>query len=214
MTDVQNIYISKQNQQQLTDVAQIEITSNTVEMINNYINLILQANQKHNLLGKSTINNFFIRHICDCAHLVPFLKNKQQVIDFGSGSGLPGLLMAIMLPGISFTLLEKSVVKAKFLSNTVAALGLKNVTVANCVLEDYIKKTTNNYDTCISRAFKPLDYIMQNTQKFNNIELLCMKGKSYEAEIAKAKKKFNFSSKVYFNATDDQGVILQCSYLK
>jgi 16S rRNA (guanine527-N7)-methyltransferase len=76
------------------------------------------------------------------------------VADVGSGAGLPGIPLAIALPEVRFTLIERMGRRAGFLQNTLAVLGLKHVTVEECEME---KAPPGRFDMAVFRAFRPLE---------------------------------------------------------
>jgi 16S rRNA (guanine527-N7)-methyltransferase len=113
-----------------------------------------------------------------------------QIADVGSGAGLPGIPLAIALPGASFTLIERMARRVGFLHNTVAALGLKNVKVEEAELE---KAEGGRFDVCVFRAFRPLEKpILKGLLRLLKPQgiLAAWKGKkeAVEAEMGAAEK--------------------------
>lgn len=99
-----------------------------------YLALLLEANERVNLTAITDPAQAWMRHILDALTLVPFLgelPEGERVIDVGSGGGVPGLPLAIVLPSLGFTLLEPTGKKAAFLREAAGTLGLKNVTVVS-----------------------------------------------------------------------------------
>ena len=89
-----------------------------------YKKILLDENNKMNLIGKSTVNDFDQRHILDCLQIINHMPNKdKQVMDIGTGAGLPGVLLSIM--GYqNLHLVEKSPKKSVFLESCKGHLGL------------------------------------------------------------------------------------------
>ena len=112
-----------------------QVSRETTESLKKYENILIKANKKQNLIGKSTIKNIWIRHFLDSMQAIDFVdKNDKTLIDLGSGAGFPGLIIAIAakdrgLP-IRIKLVEKSPKKAKFLKQVIMQLKL-NVDVLN-----------------------------------------------------------------------------------
>lgn len=199
------------NQEQFKElelVAKMPLSIHMRDNINKYISLILLKNQEMNLIGKSTEKDLFKRHICDCIQLAPFLFKSENVIDLGSGSGMPGLLMAIILPSINFTLVEKSALKSLFLREVVESLNLENVIIENVILCD-IKSRLINYDTCISRAFKPLNFILNSFPKKSSTRFVLLKGKAVHEEIKKAVSVNQFQYEIKESCVSKEGCILE-----
>ena len=125
-----------------------------------YIEQIELYNPAWGLVGTRDRKEFIIRHILDS--LAPlgiisrFLADdgSARVADVGSGAGLPGFPLAITLPGVQFTLIERSGRRANFLRITQAALGLANTAVEEAEME---KVVPGRFNVVTFRAFRPLE---------------------------------------------------------
>ena len=74
------------------------VSRETINSLILYENLLLTANKKVNLIGKSTINDIWIRHFLDSAQVIDLInENDKSIVDVGSGAGLPGVVLAILL---------------------------------------------------------------------------------------------------------------------
>jgi 16S rRNA (guanine527-N7)-methyltransferase len=91
--------------------------------------LVITENSRTNLTGAADIQEFIGDHIVDSLRGLPVVKFASPVIDVGSGAGLPGVPLAIMLPDKNFVLLEPRAKRAAFLESAKQELGLKNVIV-------------------------------------------------------------------------------------
>ena len=97
-----------------------QVSRETIISLNKYEEKLIKANKTLNLIGNSTIKNVWNRHFLDSAQVIDFIdKNDKTLIDIGSGSGFPGLLLAIIFKDrripIKVKLIEKSIKKTKFL---------------------------------------------------------------------------------------------------
>ena len=73
------------------------ITFNQEQLLDLYINTLKKYNTHTNLVGKSTLQNPWQRHILDCIQILPLIENKKNaILDMGTGAGLPGLILSIM----------------------------------------------------------------------------------------------------------------------
>src|SRR5262245_30888345 len=98
-----------------------------------YLELLLETNRSFNLTAVTDREDAWTKHVSDSLSLVPDLRGLapgSQVADVGSGGGLPAIPLALALPELSFTLVEATGKKARFLEETAQALGLSNVRVA------------------------------------------------------------------------------------
>ncbi len=127
---------------------------------------------------------------------------RKRVIDVGSGGGLPGIPLAIVMPEIDFVLLDATKKKTDFIENCVEWLGLKNVTVINGraeglgqdkgrkVLQGYVGGHREKYDCAMARAVGKIAMIAELTVPLVKVGGLVVltKGEKAEAELAEAKK--------------------------
>lgn len=124
-----------------------------------YIEEIERFNPIYGLVGVRSREELIVKHILDSLSplgiLRGLLKNPAaQAADVGSGAGLPGIPLAIGMPEVNFTLIERMGRRANFLRGAVAVLGLSNVTVEEVELE---KAAGARFDLAVFRAFRPLE---------------------------------------------------------
>jgi len=176
----------------------IELEPGEPEKLGLYLALLLEANQTTNLTAITDPAAAWTRHILDALTLLPVLSELPegaQVIDVGSGGGVPGLPLAITMPHLRFVLLEPTGKKATFLQQTAAALGLTNVKVLNKRAEQVGQDKANHrekYDAVVSRAVGPFNVIaelMIPLCKQGGI-IAAIKGARAEAEVAHANGAF------------------------
>jgi 16S rRNA (guanine527-N7)-methyltransferase len=141
-------------------------------LLSGYIEEIERFNPIYGLVSVKGRRELVVKHILDSlgpvGHLVRLLGRDKpavsrppadttaplSVADVGSGAGLPGIPLAISLPGVRFTLIERMGRRAGFLRNTLAVLGLANVTVEEYEME---KAMPGRFDMVVFRAFRPLE---------------------------------------------------------
>ena len=82
-------------------------SNNQLDQLLDYVALIQTWNKAYNLVGTSDTKSLIQKHILDSLAIVPYVT-KSPALDVGSGAGLPGIPLAIMLPDISFTLLDSN----------------------------------------------------------------------------------------------------------
>ena len=103
-----------------------------------HLALMAEANQQFNLTRISSPHEAAIKHVADSVWPWLLFASAKHVVDAGSGAGFPGIPLALVLPGTQFTLVESRQKKAAFLTSTVSALGLSNVTVVSDRVESWI----------------------------------------------------------------------------
>jgi 16S rRNA (guanine527-N7)-methyltransferase len=133
----------------------------TLPLLNAYLAEIERHNPALSLVGSKDRRELAIRHILDSLSplgilqgLIREMDSVVEIADVGSGAGLPGIPLAIMLPNCRFTLIERKTRRSVFLRNTLAALGLSNAAVEEREME---KAPRFRFDLAVFRAFRPLD---------------------------------------------------------
>ncbi len=148
-----------------------------------YCELLLQWQKTYNLTAIKTIDEMMTHHVLDSLSIQPYIHGKN-IIDVGSGAGLPGMILAIANPDKHFTLLDAVEKKTHFMQHAKTKLGLTNVTVIHERVEKY--KPEILFDTVVTRAFSSLKTMLESTQHLcapNGI-FLAMKGRLPEDELA------------------------------
>lgn len=136
----------------------LKLPDNQLDNILAYIELIQTWNKAYNLVGTSDTKELVQKHILDSLAIIPYVT-KTTVLDVGSGAGLPGIPLAIVLPDISFTLLDSNGKKARFMRQVVMQLKLTNVNIEQNRIEQYSAEALPYM--VLSRAFAPLDKALE-----------------------------------------------------
>ena len=141
----------------------LNVSRETFLDFESYISMILEKNKEINLISKKTAKKNYIidRHIVDSAQIIDFIDlNSNTTTDLGSGSGMPGIIVAIILKNlkrdIKIHLYEKSHHKSHFLREVSKKLKLKTEIIQKNIFE--IKKIQTG--TIMSRAFKPMSVVL------------------------------------------------------
>ncbi len=144
-----------------------------------YLELIIKWNRVYNLTAIQDPAKIITHHFFDCLAVTPYIK-KGNWLDVGSGAGLPGMVLAIVKPESTFTLLDTSGKKTSFMQQVAIELKLKNVQVACERIEKLSRK--NRFDGIISRAFSEIANFIQLTEGLleNKGCWIAMKGKPEE----------------------------------
>jgi 16S rRNA (guanine527-N7)-methyltransferase len=140
-----------------------------------YMAEIERFNPAYGLVGARDRRELVIKHILDSLAPLGILLRLLRpfppphiIADAGSGAGLPGIPLAICLPGVSVTLIERMGRRAGFLRNTLAVLGLSNATVEEAEME---RAAPGSCHVVTFRAFRPLE-----PRLLRGLFRLCAKG--------------------------------------
>ena len=178
----------------------IKIDENQKNQLVSYMELTLKANESFNLTANDTKESFMIKNIIDSLLIVKNLDlDGKNILDLGSGAGLPGIPLAIYYKNTNFTLLEPLTKRANFLKEIAQKLGLKNVKVVNDRAEIFIKNARESFDFVTSRAVSRLNILLELSIPFLKVggKLIAYKGINYQEEINESKNALDLlSSKI------------------
>jgi 16S rRNA (guanine527-N7)-methyltransferase len=146
------------------------------------IALLARWNRTYNLTAVREPQEMVSRHLLDSLAVAPFLT-AGRLLDVGTGAGLPGLPLAILFPGQSFTLLDSNAKKLRFIRQAVAELGLNNVEVVHERMQEY--QPARAFDMVISRAVASLEVLYRQASHVlaPGGRMLFMKGTLPENEM-------------------------------
>jgi 16S rRNA (guanine527-N7)-methyltransferase len=148
---------------------------------------LAEQGEELGLIGPLELPRLWSRHILNCAIVAPLLR-PGLVGDVGSGAGLPGLVLAIARPDVSFVLIEPMERRVAWLTSQVAALNLSNTTVLRARAEDVRLQTPLDQVTARAvSAFKTLIPLTAPLVRPGG-ELVVMKGAGAAGEVTNAAK--------------------------
>ena len=161
-----------------SQIEKYNVSRETCNDLDSLISMIQKKNTEINIISKKTYEKEAIRqrHIIDSAQIIDFVDlNSNTTSDLGSGGGMPGLIIAIMMKklknSMKIKLYEKSYHKCVFLKDVSNKLNLNT----EIIQEDIFKIKNIETGTIMSRAFKPLpiilDLVQKNFRKYKNIIL-------------------------------------------
>ena len=196
-----------------------DVSRETCRDLEIYIDLIIEENKVINLISRENENRDFIRkrHIIDSMQITDFIDfNQKKLIDLGSGSGLPGIVVSILSKNngsrIKTVMYEKSFHKAKFLRKVSSKLNLNT----EIIQENIIENKNDEKMIITSRAFKPLpivlDLIKSNFKNFKN--LIIFMGKSGNDILSETKKKWKLNYETKKSITNNDSFILNVKDIK
>jgi 16S rRNA (guanine527-N7)-methyltransferase len=155
-------------------------------LIRRFTAALAEHGEERGLIGPLELPRLWSRHILNSAVIAPIFHGS--VADIGSGAGLPGLVLAIARPDVSWTLIEPMERRVAWLSEQVTELGLDNVAVVRARAEDWRGGAV--FDAVTARAVSALRTLIPLTAPLvrDGGELVLLKGANAAAEIEAARK--------------------------
>ena len=194
----------------------LNVSRETFPDLEEFRSLILEKNKEINLISSKSEDDSRERHIIDSAQIIDIIdKNMNLCTDIGSGSGLPGIVLAIIMKhkksNMEFHLYEKSYHKSNFLRQASEKFNL-NVKIFQ---KDIFKEKNLVSDIVVARAFKPLPVLLElieaNFKSFK--EIILFLGKNGKKSLDDTLTKWQFDYKERKSVTSDDSVILKIENL-
>lgn len=193
-----------------------DVSRETFDKLKAYQALLTEWQEKFNLVSNSSLADAWNRHFVDSVQLFKFLPdNAETLLDFGSGAGFPGLVLAVIAaektPYLKVSLIESIAKKTLYLKEVAKQLGV-NVNVINDRIENVPAQKAG---VITSRAMTALNGLLGYAYRFCKPETICIfpKGKKYAEELAEAHRHWKFKCKIEPSDVSDEGRILIISNL-
>ncbi|WP_420430185.1 16S rRNA (guanine(527)-N(7))-methyltransferase RsmG [Hyphobacterium sp.] len=195
------------------------VSRETLAAFERWHDLLAEANRTTNLVGRSTMDDFWNRHALDGFQLIEHAPpGPMNWLDIGAGAGIPGIALALAiadrkLDGSQLTMVESVGKKARFIEASLAATGAK-ARVENCRVEAIDR--SERFDIVTARAVAALDKLLGYAYpllKTGGIALF-PKGQRYRQELTDAHKYWTFDADILPSQTSTDGVILRLSAIR
>ena len=193
------------------------VSRETFSTLNEFREKIIEKNNEINLISTKSTSNSMNRHIIDCAQVIDLIDiNSKTCTDIGSGAGLPGIVLSILVRDkkidMKMNLYEKSYRKSSFLRSVSKEFKLDT----EIFEEDIFKKKNLVSGSIVTRAFKPLPVILglveKNFKKYTN--LIVFMGKNGKQLLEEAVKDWEFEYKEKKSLTSDDSFLLNIKNIK
>ncbi|MDA9862154.1 class I SAM-dependent methyltransferase [Candidatus Pelagibacter sp.] len=184
-----------------------------------FISMLQEENEKINIISKETAKNEVIRdrHIIDSAQIIEFIDlNSNIITDIGSGGGMPGIIISIMIKNLKNSakvhLYEKSHHKSSFLRKVSRDLKLNT----EIIQENIFEAQNLHSGTIMARAFKPLpiilDLVYKNFSSYKN--LIVFMGKNGEKVLEEVLINWDFKFEKKKSITSEDSFLLNIKNIK
>ena len=155
-----------------------------------YLEMLQRWNKAYNLTAIREPIQMVRLHLLDSLAIHPYIQGVKNIIDVGTGPGLPGIPLAILNPDINFTLLDSNGKKTRFLFQAINDLSLANAKEVNQRVEKYQSKSS--FDIVVSRAFSSISDMLNQCDHLVSKSgcFLAMKGKKPDSELSQITKNY------------------------
>jgi len=199
---VRNIFVSNApTREELSKVSGFDVSEDLYKKLCDYVALIEKWQPTHNLIAPSTISEIWSRHIVDSVQILPHISEAAKThLDFGSGGGFPGLVIASAFSqkeayrAWQSDLVESVGKKSVFLNTVRRDLGLK-AKIHQLRIENYsAQNIESGYDLITARALADLDKLFEYAYRFvmPQTTLIFPKGARWREEVEVANRSWHF----------------------
>ena len=197
------------------------VSRETFLQLTDYVELLKKWQLKINLISNNTLDQIWERHIEDSLQLVSYVpRGTSQIIDIGSGGGLPGIVLAAATK-LPVAMVESDIKKCMFLQEAVRKLNLSHCNIYSQRVEKAkFEIADKSKITITARALAEIVDIfalavnLSNNNGIAEFTLILPKGKSAGIELDKAKKDWSFEVQSHPSVTDSEASILVINNLK
>ena len=195
----------------------LNVSRETFPDLEDFRSLILEKNKEINLISSKSEDESRERHIIDSAQIIDIIDENMKICtDIGSGAGLPGIVLAIIMKhkksDMEFHLYEKSYHKSNFLREVSKKFNLNTKIFQKNIYEEKNLRT----DVIVARAFKPLpvvlDLVNKNFTSFKNIILYM--GKNGKQILMETLSNWKFEYKEKKSLTSKDSILIKINKLK
>jgi len=188
----QYLKLQPQLQQALSEL-KLQLSDEQQLQLLYYLQQLLFWNKAYNLTAIKDDQQALIKHIFDSLSIVPFLP-AGDLLDIGTGAGLPAVIVAICQPQRAVTALDSNQKKIRFIKQVASELGLKNLTPVASRIEAH----AGSYQVITSRAFASLvDFVTHSQSKLADNGIICaMKGVEPVDEIQALQNEWQINTQV------------------
>jgi len=198
--------------------ADFGVTPDEIRKLEIYEALLRKWQKAVNLVARDSLEAIWHRHFADSAQLLSFIPPGSKCLDFGSGAGFPGMVIALLRAprGTRMHLVESNARKCAFLREVARQTGTA-VEIHNARVEEIAAQgTVTTVDVVMARGVAPLAMLLEWSQPFFGAATVGLfpKGRRSDDEIAEARKAWTFELRAHQSVTEPGGKVLEITALK
>jgi 16S rRNA (guanine527-N7)-methyltransferase len=191
---MEKIEFSKKLNKKLNKI-NIDLNEKQINSFYEYMDLLLEWNEKINLTAITDKNEILQKHFVDSLTIAKHIKENSKIVDVGTGAGFPGIPIKILREDVDIVLLDSLNKRINFLNDVIEKINLKNINTIHGRVEEIgkNKKYREKFDVATSRAVANLSVLVEYMLplvKLNGI-CICMKGSEVQEELENSKKAIN-----------------------
>lgn len=197
----------------LPDILRANVPRETFERLQCYVDLLLDENERQNLIARSTVDEIWRRHVIDSAQIVAFAPRPDSSwLDIGSGAGLPGMVIAILTEG-TVALVEPRKLRADFLQRAAESLGLSGRVSVHAAK---VERITGAFDVITARAVASFEALLRISRHLSTDKTrwLFPKGKSAQSELDEARRTWQGEFRLEASRTDPDAAIIVAEHVE
>lgn len=195
----------------------LSVSRETERRLRAFETLLMKWQSRMNLIGRGTVDDVWNRHVLDAWQIAELVDKDEDVVDLGSGAGLPGLVIACRQRELGYgstILIESNAKKCAFLRTAVREMDLADTNAIRVLNErveialPVVKQTV----TVTARAFASLIDLFDHVLRLPNppTRTLFPKGRTFLSEVEDAQRAFQFRHRVIPSCVEQDSVILEC----
>jgi 16S rRNA (guanine527-N7)-methyltransferase len=188
----------------------VDVSRETRDQLEALVNTLVHWQKAINLVGRTTVEDVWTRHVLDSAQLKPLIPTDAvTLVDLGSGGGFPGLVLASLRPDLEVALIEADARKAAFLGEASRRMGLKKL--PRIMIGRIEEMSSVKADVVTARALAPLGQLLTWASRHRTDTAICLfhKGKGWQSELTGAMKDWDIACQPLTSVTDRDAVILR-----
>jgi 16S rRNA (guanine527-N7)-methyltransferase len=188
----------------------LDVSRETSDRLEALVETLARWQKAINLVGRTTMEDVWIRHVLDSAQLAPLIPTESHTLaDLGSGGGFPGLVIAALRPDLDMTLIEVDARKAAFLGEASRRMALQKP--PRVVIGRIEEAPPAKAQVVTARALAPLGQLLGWADRHRADTAICLfhKGKGWQAELTEAMKDWDIPCQPLSSITNRDAVILR-----
>ena len=188
----------------------VDVSRETRDQLEALVNTLVHWQKAINLVGRTTVEDVWTRHVLDSAQLKPLIPTDAVTLaDLGSGGGFPGLVLASLRPDLEVALIEADARKAAFLGEAGRRMGLKKL--PRIMIGRIEEISAVKADVVTARALAPLGQLLTWASRHRTNTAICLfhKGKDWQVELTGAMNDWEIEYTPHPSVTHRDAVILR-----